>query len=108
MGNLRKFSPTAILSVFCTFFAASFRSRAALQIEILALRHQLNVLQRSVNDHASVPPTAGSGSGCLTIGPLGADPEDPQFEDVVDAIDSRDFRRIPHPFAQYCRNAERR
>src|SRR3981189_265884 len=29
-------------------FAASFRSRAALQLEILALRHQLGVLQRSV------------------------------------------------------------
>jgi hypothetical protein len=27
---------------------ASFRSRAALQLEILALRHQLGVLQRSV------------------------------------------------------------
>jgi hypothetical protein len=29
-------------------FASSFRSRAALQLEILALRHQLGVLQRSV------------------------------------------------------------
>jgi hypothetical protein len=29
-------------------FFASFRSRAALQLEILALRHQLGVLQRSV------------------------------------------------------------
>ncbi len=28
--------------------AASFRSRAALQLEILALRHQIGVLQRSV------------------------------------------------------------
>jgi hypothetical protein len=36
------------LSAFCAFLAASLRSRAALQIEILALRHQLNVLQRSV------------------------------------------------------------
>ena len=31
-----------------TAFFASFRSRAALQLEILALRHQLGVLQRSV------------------------------------------------------------
>jgi hypothetical protein len=31
-----------------TTFFASFRSRAALQLEILALRHQLGVLQRSV------------------------------------------------------------
>jgi hypothetical protein len=48
MGNLSRFSPTAVLSAFCAFVAASLRSRAALQIEILALRHQLNVLQRSV------------------------------------------------------------
>jgi hypothetical protein len=31
-----------------TALLASFRSRAALQLEILALRHQLGVLQRSV------------------------------------------------------------
>jgi hypothetical protein len=31
-----------------TTFFVSFRSRAALQLEILALRHQLGVLQRSV------------------------------------------------------------
>jgi len=48
MGNLSRLSPTAVLSAFCAFLAASLRSRAALQIEILALRHQLNVLQRSV------------------------------------------------------------
>jgi putative transposase len=37
--------------MFLVFFASlalSFRSRAALQVEILALRHQLGVLQRSV------------------------------------------------------------
>ena len=48
MGNLSRFSLTAVLSALCAFLAASLRSRAALQIEILALRHQLNVLQRSV------------------------------------------------------------
>src|SRR5690242_13822462 len=48
MGNLSRFSPTAVLSAFWAFVAASLHSRAALQIEILALRHQLNVLQRSV------------------------------------------------------------
>jgi hypothetical protein len=36
------------LSVLLTAFFASFRSRAALQLDILALRHQLGVLQRSV------------------------------------------------------------
>ena len=48
MGNLSRFSPTAVLCAFGAFLAASLRSRAALQIEILALRHQLNVLERSV------------------------------------------------------------
>jgi hypothetical protein len=37
-----------LLSAFLTALLASFRSRAALQLEILALRHQLGVLQRSV------------------------------------------------------------
>src|SRR5260370_42237657 len=32
----------------CATLAAPFRSRAALQLEILALRHQLGVLQRAV------------------------------------------------------------
>ena len=48
MGKLSRLSPSAVLSAFWAFLAASLRSRAALQIEILALRHQLNVLQRSV------------------------------------------------------------
>ena len=33
-----------LLSALLTAFFASFRSRAALQLEILALRHQLGVL----------------------------------------------------------------
>jgi hypothetical protein len=37
-----------LLSALLTAFLASFRSRAALQLEILALRHPLGVLQRSV------------------------------------------------------------
>jgi transposase InsO family protein len=36
------------LSALVATLSASFRSRAALQVEILALRHQLGVLQRSV------------------------------------------------------------
>lgn len=44
----RSLSPNAVLSALFAFLAGSFRSRAALQIEILALRHQLTVLQRSV------------------------------------------------------------
>jgi len=38
----------AVLTAFFASLGASFRSRAALQLEILALRHQLGVLQRSV------------------------------------------------------------
>ena len=37
-----------LLSALSAAVFASFRSRAALQLEILALRHQLGVLQRSV------------------------------------------------------------
>jgi putative transposase len=37
-----------LFSALFVSFSASFRSRAALQLEILALRHQLGVLQRSV------------------------------------------------------------
>jgi hypothetical protein len=41
-----RFGP--VLAAFLAFLGARFRSRAALQFEILALRHQLGVLQRSV------------------------------------------------------------
>jgi hypothetical protein len=37
-----------VLKALLASFLASFRNRAALRIEVLALRHQLNVLQRSV------------------------------------------------------------
>ncbi|MBM3754224.1 MAG: hypothetical protein FJW38_09615, partial [Acidobacteria bacterium] len=53
-------------------FLAFFRQRAALQLEILALRHQLGVLQRSVK-----PPklTAADrflwASGCRRLGRIG-------------------------------------
>ncbi len=55
MGGLtakRSLSPMPVLSALFTFLAGSFRSRTALQIEIVALRHQLNVLQRWVNDQS--------------------------------------------------------
>src|SRR5438309_12002626 len=50
MGGLaakRSLSPMSVLSALF-ILTGSFRSRTALEIEILALRHQLNVLQRSV------------------------------------------------------------
>ena len=71
MGNLSGFSPTAILSAFWTFFAAAFRSRAVLQIEILAPRHQLNALQRSVK--RTRLSAADRWFWVWLIGPLGTD-----------------------------------
>jgi len=44
----RRFSPALVFSAFFASLLASFRSRAALQLEALALRHQLGVLHRSV------------------------------------------------------------
>jgi len=41
-----RFGP--VLTAFFAFLSASFRSRAALQLEILVLRHQIGVLQCSV------------------------------------------------------------
>ncbi len=44
----RRLPPASLLWALIASIRDSFRSRAALQIEILALRHQLGVLQRSV------------------------------------------------------------
>jgi hypothetical protein len=43
-----RFPPTAVLSALLASTLSVFRTRAALQLEILALRHQLGVMQRSV------------------------------------------------------------
>jgi len=45
---LRRFSPALVFSALFAAVLASFRNRAVLQVEILALRHQLGVLHRSV------------------------------------------------------------
>ena len=45
---LRRFSPALVFSALIAAVLASFRTRAALQVEVLALRHQLGVLHRSV------------------------------------------------------------
>src|SRR5215472_7304198 len=44
----RRFFPALVVTAVFTSVLAVFRSRAVLQLEILALRHQLGVLQRSV------------------------------------------------------------
>ena len=48
LSAFRQFYPPAVLSAFLASALSLFRTRAALQLEILALRHQLGVLQRSV------------------------------------------------------------
>src|SRR5215467_13080589 len=48
LSTSRQFCPTAVLSALLAATLSLFRTRAALQLEILALRHQLGVLQRSV------------------------------------------------------------
>ena len=45
---LRRFSPLHVFAALYASFWIGFRSRATLQLEILALRHQLAVLQRTV------------------------------------------------------------
>src|SRR5882672_6597006 len=44
----------ALLSSFLNMLRSCFRTRANMQIEILALRHQLAVLQRRTNKRASL------------------------------------------------------
>jgi transposase InsO family protein len=52
---LHWFSPALVFSAFLASLFASFRSRAALQLEIFALRHQLGVLKRSVKKPKLTP-----------------------------------------------------
>jgi hypothetical protein len=47
------------------------RSRAALQLEMIALRHQLHVLERSRPQQFSRRSTGGSGSGSHECGTIG-------------------------------------
>ena len=46
----------SILSALLALFRFVFRTRAALELEILALRHQLNVLKRSVKERPQLTP----------------------------------------------------
>src|SRR5712691_5183084 len=53
-----QFSPPMLISLTILFTTVSsiFRSRAALQLENLALRHQIGVLQRSVRKRPKLTP----------------------------------------------------
>ncbi len=48
LSFIGRFRFCPIFRAILAFVAASFRSRTALQLELLALRHQVSVLQRSV------------------------------------------------------------
>jgi hypothetical protein len=58
----------ALIAIITTWF----RSRLSLQFEIVALRHQLTVYQRSARRPASDQPTRSFGLGCRGTGPGGA------------------------------------
>jgi putative transposase len=48
LSLIHRFRFGPVLTALFAFLSASFRTRAALQFEILALRHQIGVLQRSI------------------------------------------------------------
>jgi hypothetical protein len=52
---LRRFSPTVLLSALLASALSVLRTNAALQLEILALRHQLGVLLRWVKKPKLMP-----------------------------------------------------
>src|SRR3954453_20754800 len=56
-----------IFTALIASLSASFRSRAALQLEILALRHQLGVLQRSVQRPQLTPSDRLLWAGLCTV-----------------------------------------
>ena len=60
----------ALLDAICT----DFRSRLSLQLEVVALRHQLAVYQRSTKRLRIQAGTGFSGHGCLGIGEGGVRP----------------------------------
>ena len=68
---------TTMSSLFVAFFAliaSTFRTRAALQAEILALRHQLAVFQKNAPRRLRLHAATGSyGLRCTDAGPVGDD-----------------------------------
>ena len=63
---------TSVLMSLLAMLRGAVRSRAALHLEMLALRHQLQVLQRSRRDGCLLrKPTGGFGPGCQRSGAAG-------------------------------------
>src|SRR3989442_14444409 len=48
LSPFHRFAPVDVFAAFLAALVVSVRSRAALRLEVLALRHQLGVLHRSV------------------------------------------------------------
>jgi hypothetical protein len=64
-----------VLISILAMLRGAVRSRAALHLEILALRHQRQVLQRSDHDGCTLSkPIGGSGAGCRLPGAAGERP----------------------------------
>jgi hypothetical protein len=64
---------TTMSSLFVAFFillASTFRTRAALQTEILALRHQLAVFQKNAPASLAPPPWRPALVGCFVPIPV--------------------------------------
>jgi len=68
---LSYFSPPMLISLttFFTILSSIFRSRAALQLENLALRHQIGVLQRFCEKTSKIDPRGPTVVG-LAVSPL--------------------------------------
>jgi len=68
-------TPASTLMAVLAAARDCLRTRAALQMEVLALRHQLNVLRRSVKrSKLTALRTDFSGPGCRGTGPAGGLP----------------------------------
>jgi hypothetical protein len=63
-----------IVCAFIAFLTTLLRSRLSLQIEIVALRHQLAVMRDRPGGHALTRATVFSGLGYRATGPGGATP----------------------------------
>jgi len=65
---------SSLFVAFFTLLASTFRTRAALQAEIFALRHQLAVFKRTRRVAcASTVATGSCGLSCTDSGPVGGD-----------------------------------
>jgi hypothetical protein len=79
---MRFFTPASTLMAVLAAARDCLRARAALQIEVLAVRHQLNILQRSVKRPKLALSLSESFTGTARIDPLRA-PDPAQVQSDV-------------------------